>query len=127
LFPGDAFPSDILTVVKEIYGNDQVPEFEAFKVSHHGSLGNSGPDLALGIKSNRFLFSTDGSNHSHPHVETLGWLANSYPGFQKEFIFNYPLALLGEIDHEQLRRDYQVSLNIGTGTAVKQIIIKNEG
>jgi len=44
---------------------------DAFKLSHHGSRGNTSPDLLKMVACRDFLISTNGSSYHHPHGETM--------------------------------------------------------
>lgn len=44
---------------------------DAFKLSHHGSRGNTSPGLLGRIACRDFLISTNGSSYHHPHGETI--------------------------------------------------------
>ena len=43
----------------------------AFKLSHHGSRGNTSPGLLEMVSCRDFLISTNGSSYYHPHQETI--------------------------------------------------------
>jgi beta-lactamase superfamily II metal-dependent hydrolase len=44
---------------------------DAFKLSHHGSRGNTSPGLLERVACRDFLISTNGSSYYHPHQETI--------------------------------------------------------
>lgn len=44
---------------------------DAFKLSHHGSRGNTSPGLLKKVACRDFLVSTNGSGYHHPHEETV--------------------------------------------------------
>lgn len=44
---------------------------DAFKLSHHGSRGNTSPGLLERVACRDFLISTNGSSYYHPHAETV--------------------------------------------------------
>ena len=44
---------------------------DAFKLSHHGSRGNTSPGLLGMVACRDFLISTNGSSYYHPHEETV--------------------------------------------------------
>ena len=60
----------------------------AFKLSHHGSDGNTSRELLNLISCEKYLISTNGSIYSHPDRNTLARVARFGDGV-KEFIFNY--------------------------------------
>ena len=58
------------------------------KLSHHGSGGNTGPDLIEKIACKHYVVSTNGSIYRHPYPETMAWIIKR--GGQEPVIhFNY--------------------------------------
>ena len=49
--------------------NGDPVKVDAFKLSHHGSRGTHSVEVMQHIRCKRFLISSDGSRHKHPHVE----------------------------------------------------------
>jgi beta-lactamase superfamily II metal-dependent hydrolase len=91
LFLGDSHPSVILQNI----GGESV-YFDLVKVSHHGSLGNTGPHLLKRIDSPKWLFSTNGSKHGHPEKETIAWIV-SREGDTRKLYFNYPTQTTSDL------------------------------
>lgn len=85
LFLADGHP-DIL--YKNIY-NLGIEKFDLVKVPHHGSRKNMTLELSEILKSDRFLISTNGNNHTHPNLESLAKLIYMNKDMSKEFYFNY--------------------------------------
>jgi len=61
---------------------------DLLKVSHHGSRDNTTGRLLDLLDCRRFLFSTDGSRHGHPHPETIARILTRTAG-RKSLYFNY--------------------------------------
>jgi beta-lactamase superfamily II metal-dependent hydrolase len=88
LLAGDAFPSVLKESLERLGASPDSPmSIDAFKLSHHGSAGNTSPELLKLISCQRALISTNGDQHSHPHAVTLARLVEAQP--QVELIFNY--------------------------------------
>ncbi|MCK7578031.1 MAG: hypothetical protein MZV65_21285 [Chromatiales bacterium] len=61
---------------------------DALKVSHHGSKSNTSMKMLELLKCRHFLFSTDGSRHSHPNPETIARIIKS-ASHPVDLHFNY--------------------------------------
>lgn len=89
LFLGDAFPSTICASLRKLGYSEQNPlHVGACKISHHGSKGNTSPELLSLIRSDRFIISTDGSRHGLPNKVTLARIFKMAP--RSRVLFNYP-------------------------------------
>lgn len=63
-------------------------KLDAFKLSHHGSRGTHSTEIMRRIECRRFLISSDGSRHKHPHIESVArTLCNAGGGI--DLICNY--------------------------------------
>ena len=86
---GDASPEilgkSIKTLLKE--RGDSKLKLDALKVSHHGSKGNTSPDLLKMFDCKRFLISTNGNTHFHPDQETIARIIK-YNGPKTEIFFS---------------------------------------
>jgi beta-lactamase superfamily II metal-dependent hydrolase len=74
LLAGDAFaPVLEQTIARLLQERRQEGplRLDAFKLSHHGSRGNTSPDLLGMVACRDFLISTNGSSYHHPHEETV--------------------------------------------------------
>lgn len=92
LFLGDAWAED--TVARLRAGKPATAPilFDAVKVSHHGSLHNTSPELLATIDAPCFLISTDGTRHGHPDFEVLAEIVDRPALFERRLIFNYETA-----------------------------------
>jgi beta-lactamase superfamily II metal-dependent hydrolase len=75
LFGADAFPSVVERSVDRLLGNGggRLP-LDVFKVCHHGSTHNVSPALQRKLDAQRYLVSTNGAKHEHPHREGIARL-----------------------------------------------------
>ena len=67
-------------------GGDQL-SVGALKVSHHGSHGNTSPELLAMLDCRQFLISTNGKKFNHPHRPTISRIVKSGP--HPQLSFNY--------------------------------------
>jgi beta-lactamase superfamily II metal-dependent hydrolase len=89
LLAGDAFAPLLETTVGRLLaerGKERL-RLDAFKLSHHGSRGNTSPGLLQLVSCPRFLISTNGSNYHHPHPETIARVLTSQRA--PRLYFNY--------------------------------------
>ncbi len=88
LLTGDAFPSVLASSLRLLGASEERPlEVDAFKLSHHGSDGNTCPRLLKLLSCRRALISTNGASHSHPDAVTLARVVRAQEGI--ELHFNY--------------------------------------
>jgi hypothetical protein len=57
-------------------------------VSHHGSHGNTSPELLSLVDCRRYLISTNGQKFNHPHRPTISRIVK-LGGPRAELFFNY--------------------------------------
>lgn len=95
LFLGDAHPSIIVKSLQDFSYTQKNPlKCEIFKISHHGSQYNNSKEMLELIDSKKYIISTNGNKHSHPHKRFLARLINQKNDC--EIYFNYP-ELIGQI------------------------------
>ncbi|MBB4825592.1 beta-lactamase superfamily II metal-dependent hydrolase [Sporosarcina luteola] len=118
LFLGDGHP-DILE--SSIY-NLGIEKFDSIKVPHHGSKKNMTLDLSRVLKSDKFLISTNGKNHSHPDLETIAKLIYMHKDM-KNFYFNYETEASKWICVEEMKKRFNLEVFIGNGNSPINIVI----
>lgn len=92
LFLGDSHPSVIVDALTDLgYSEENPIKAELVKLSHHGSKGNTSVELLKLIKSDKFIISTNGRTHQHPHKQLLARLINLKENIS--MFFNYPERL----------------------------------
>jgi beta-lactamase superfamily II metal-dependent hydrolase len=105
LFLADSFHTTILKTLNKLYEN--TIDFDLVKLSHHGSKYNISDKLLKKINCKKYIISTDGSIHSHPHKETLAKIINNTP--DSELYFNY-IDLAKRIFIEQDKKDFNFTV-----------------
>lgn len=89
LFLGDAWAEDTVDAVKKLRDEGHPLHFDAIKVSHHGSLQNTSPDLLALIDAPTYFVSSNGAIHEHPDVEVLKAIVDRPATFVRTLHFNY--------------------------------------
>jgi len=119
LFLADAHSEVIEEGLEPFYerNNKEPLFFDAIKVSHHGSNGNTSPKLLQMIDSPKYLFSTNSKGYGHPDLETIARVINreihnSFDFNKRELIFNYELDHIKGLDDENLKRHYNYFTSI---------------
>jgi hypothetical protein len=90
LLTGDAYAPVLTRSIARLLesrGQPRLP-LAACKVSHHGSRGNTSPELLQLLDCNRYLISCNGDVHNLPDNETIGRIIH-YTRGAPEIVFNY--------------------------------------
>lgn len=88
LFLADSPPKEIVKSLKKLgYSKENPLKVELFKLSHHGSKGNTNKELLQIIKTDNYVISTDSSRYGHPDKRVLARIINVNP--KATFHFNY--------------------------------------
>jgi len=128
LFLGDSHPSLIEDNLKKTYQNEASIYFDAIKISHHGSNGNTSPSLLNLIESENYLISTNGGQkikkrrkrgHTHPGMGTLARIICRKFDKERRLIFNYRTKSSSFIDNSDLRKLYNYSVDIPDEEEIK--------
>jgi hypothetical protein len=82
---------------------------DAFKLSHHGSRGTHSVELMKQIRCKRFLVSSDGSRHRHPHIESIARTVR-HSGGDIEIVCNYRSDEASVWDSTSLKRHYRYEI-----------------
>jgi len=85
---------------------------DAFKVSHHGSRGNTNAKLLDQLDCPRYLISCNGDVHKLPDNETIGRIIH-LGGSKPELIFNYHCERTKAWSDKVLKRRYGYSATYG--------------
>lgn len=89
LFTGDAFADVLLASLRRgPLAQSERLVLDAFKVSHHGSRGNTDRALVEALPAKRYLISTNGKQFKHPDAEAIARIAVFGPE-DKALDFNY--------------------------------------
>jgi len=110
LFLGDSHPKGIVEYLKKLGASKENPiQVELFKVSHHGSKGNTNKELLDIIKADNYFISTDSTGHNHPNKRTLARIINANPN--ATFHFNYE-HVRNEVFSIQDRIDFTINARV---------------
>jgi hypothetical protein len=88
LFLGDSHPNDAEYAIRNQFNGEPV-QFDAIKISHHGSLHNTSPSLLRLVDAPIYLISSNGEVHGHPDFAVLKEIADRPSTFRRELHFNY--------------------------------------
>lgn len=113
LFAGDATPTVLVASLDRLLGDGEVLDIDAFKVSHHGSCGNTSPELIERVHCKHVLISTNGVRHSHPHPECIARLVHAHKVGDLTLHFNYKTDYTEPWDDPVLRRRYDYKVEFG--------------
>lgn len=105
VFAGDGHADVLAFSLKKLSRDGGPLNIDAFKISHHGSRGTHSVDLMKRIRCKRFLISTDGSRHRHPHEEAIARILK-FGGGELELRFNYETEHTGRWDDQQLKKHF---------------------
>lgn len=89
LFGADAH-ADALTASLKRLGAPV--KLDAFKLPHHGSAANLGPELLAHVDCKRFLISTNGDIFQHPDYTAIARILMGQKGGAPTLVFNYRSA-----------------------------------
>lgn len=90
LFLADAHPSVVIEGLNKFgYNKDNPLIAELMKVSHHGSMYNTGKEILEIVKTNNYVISSDATKHGLPNKRTIARIIHNNPN---AFVyFNYDL------------------------------------
>lgn len=88
LFLADAHPGVTVESLRNLgYTEDKKLKVDFMKVSHHGSSGNTSPELLDLVNTKKYIISTNGQQHNHPNKQLLARIINKCEDC--ELLFNY--------------------------------------
>ncbi len=89
LLLGDAHPDAVVESLRKLGASESAPmKLDAIKIAHHGSRGNTTPELLGLVACRRFLVSTSGDVFGHPDPEAIDAIIDT-AGAGVEIAFNY--------------------------------------
>jgi hypothetical protein len=107
---GDAHADTITASLAKLHeGRGHTVKLDAYKLSHHGSRGTHSVDVMRQIHCRRFLVSSDGSRHKHPHVESIARTIR-HSGGRIEIVCNYRSEQTTAWDVSALKKRYGYKL-----------------
>lgn len=121
LFAADAHPDLLADSLGRLAGPEGKVPVNLFKVSHHGSHGNTTRDVVERLDCSEFLISTNGTRHGHPDPEAIARLLKFGPAGRKRLIFNYRTGRTSPWDDEKLKDAYHFEVRFGGEDEVLEI------
>jgi len=111
LLAADAFPSVLEQSLARLRTERRLAAplpVNAVKLSHHGSQGNTSPEMVRAVRCRHWLVSTNGTRHQHPHPEAIARVIEGARGRRPVLHFNYRCDESKVWDDDDLRveRDY---------------------
>ena len=105
LYLGDCHAETVISWLN----NNQIHKIkvDAVKISHHGSKNNTSLELLERIDCQRYLISTNGKSHGHPHLETLARIAVINEDAKTNIYFNYDLKNIPTWFTDELCKNYK--------------------
>ena len=89
LFLADAWAEDTVEAMKKLQAEGESLLFDAIKISHHGSLQNTSPELLTLIDAPVYFVSSNGGTHGHPDIEVLKAIVDRPAAFTRTLHLNY--------------------------------------
>lgn len=80
---------------------------DAVKISHHGSKNNTSLALLERIDCQKYLISTNGKSHGHPHLETLARIIVINKDIKTNIYFNYDLKNIPAWFTDEIHEKYK--------------------
>lgn len=114
LFTGDAHADVVINSLKEMgYSHHNPITLSLFKVSHHGSKGNTNEELLQLVDCQHYLISTNGANqHQLPHKEALARIVKAahqrHPTVPIHLYFTYNDSILQSLFTLQEIEQYNI-------------------
>jgi hypothetical protein len=102
---GDGHAEVLSQSLKRLRKNGRPIRLHAYKLSHHGSRGTHSVELMRQMRCKRFLVSTDGSRHKHPHLESIARTVK-HSGGGIELRFNYEGEYTSPWNEDSLKAHY---------------------
>jgi beta-lactamase superfamily II metal-dependent hydrolase len=103
---GDGHAEILASSLAKLRRNGRPIKLDAYKVSHHGSRGTHSAELMKRMRCKRFLISTDGSRHKHPHNESIARILR-YGGGDLDLRFNYKSRYSSRWNNDRLKKHYR--------------------
>jgi hypothetical protein len=113
LLAGDAFPDDVVEGIKAISGGQRL-KLDAFKLPHHCSMRNNIQSLVEAVDCDRWLISTDGTQHHHPDAVAVARVIAYSKVRKPKLLFNVPSVYNGWWDNDEWRTRYDYVTEYGT-------------
>jgi len=122
LLAGDAHAPVLAQGIRRLAGQlgQARLQLDAFKLPHHGSRRNITRELVEAVDCRRYLFSTNGVSHKHPHREAVARVL-IYGTPERTLHFNYRTKFNEDWDDPELRKGYDYAAEYGDGTLMVKL------
>jgi len=118
LFLADAHENIIYENLKNLKDNHYNMNFEAVKISHHGSNKNISKRLLQLFDSKRFLISSDGKKNNHPDLESIAKIVLKESKNKKELYFNYDNIRLNFFKDPSLKKVHKYNMKFSCNITI---------
>ncbi len=95
LMLADASAEDVVQALQSLQSKGCSMIFDAIKLSHHGSLHNTSPELLKLVDAPIYIVSSNGLKHGHPDTEVLTAIVDRPSQFSRSIYFNYTTPASG--------------------------------
>jgi beta-lactamase superfamily II metal-dependent hydrolase len=106
LLTGDAHPDTLASEIKRIKGSAEKLQVDLFKLSHHGSSGNTTAEVVQLVETQKFAISTSGSRHGHPDPEAIARVLRFGSDGRKTLYFTHSTDRTKAWEKASLRQDW---------------------
>lgn len=103
LMLADAWAEDAFQALRTLQLQGCSMVFDAIKVSHHGSLRNTSPELLQLVDAPTYLVSSNGISHDHPDIEVLAAIVDRPASFSRALYLNYATPASSLIQNHRSR------------------------
>lgn len=117
LFLADAHPDLLERELKKL----NYDFFDLIKIPHHGSNQNMTNDLAEILRSDKYLYSTNGKKHNHPDLAGIAKVVISHSKIKKNLFFNYETDTSNFLLDDKLQETYNYDVILGKENAIIEI------
>lgn len=119
LMLGDAWAEDVVRALRQLKAAGYSMTFDAIKISHHGSLHNTSPELLEIVDAPVYLVSSNGVGHDHPDFEVLAAIVDRPALFSRRLYLNYRTPASARIRTYQPRGGTPFVVNDGASNWIE--------
>ena len=107
LMLADAWAEDIVPELRALETAGHSMIFDGIKISHHGSLRNTSPELLELVDAPNYFISSNGQKHGHPDIEVLAAIVDRSSSFTRTLYFNYSTPASQAIKNHRSKAESQ--------------------
>lgn len=120
LLTGDAHPSVLVDSLQRLQSPGSPLALEVLKVSHHGSRGNTSPELLDALRCKHALLSTNGVKFEHPDAECIARLVHHHR--HKDFTLHFNYATEFNARWKDSQSEYGYGLEYGDSGSLRLVL-----